>query len=102
MSLLKTLLLTSYLSFGLLSPMIVLIDVTLSHPFCLPPPPYSLFAIRAPGAPGPPLDAPLRLFIPRDEKPSGTEPFFRDLSSVPPPPRFQDREHQETSSRHPA
>src|SRR3954470_5601920 len=28
------------------SPMIVLIDVSLSHPFCLPPPPYiSLFAI---------------------------------------------------------
>ena len=25
--------------------MIVLIDVSLSHPFCLPPPPYSLFAI---------------------------------------------------------
>ena len=28
-----------------LLPMIVLIDVSLSHPFCLPPPPYSLFAI---------------------------------------------------------
>src|ERR1041385_6660770 len=27
------------------SPMIVLIDVILSHPFCLPPPPYSLFSI---------------------------------------------------------
>src|ERR1041384_1975841 len=27
------------------SPMIVLIDVSLSHPFCLPPPPYSLLAI---------------------------------------------------------
>src|SRR3954463_8383492 len=27
------------------SPMIVLIDVSLSYPFCLPPPPYSLFAI---------------------------------------------------------
>src|SRR3954466_7321637 len=27
------------------STMIVLIDVSLSHPFCLPPPPYSLFAI---------------------------------------------------------
>src|ERR1041385_8407090 len=26
-------------------PMIVLIDVSLSHPFCLPPPPYSLFVI---------------------------------------------------------
>src|SRR4051812_29141301 len=30
----------------------------------------------APRAPGPPLDAPFRLFIPRDEKPSETEPFF--------------------------
>src|ERR1041385_2836891 len=28
-----------------LLPMIVLIDVSLSHPFSLPPPPYSLFAI---------------------------------------------------------
>src|ERR1044071_2835944 len=28
-----------------LLPMIVLIDVSLSHPFCLPPPPNSLFAI---------------------------------------------------------
>src|ERR1041385_8063743 len=27
------------------SPMIVLIDVSLSRPFCLPPPPYSLFDI---------------------------------------------------------
>src|SRR4051812_41822832 len=27
------------------SPMIVRIDVSLSHLFCLPPPPYSLFAI---------------------------------------------------------
>src|SRR3954470_16739668 len=27
------------------SPMIFLIDVNLSHPFCLPPPSYSLFAI---------------------------------------------------------
>src|ERR1041385_2804877 len=27
------------------SPMTVLIDVSLSHPFCLLPPPYSLFAI---------------------------------------------------------
>src|ERR1041385_5098460 len=27
------------------SPMIVLIDVSLSHPFCLPPPPYSRFSI---------------------------------------------------------
>ena len=40
----QSLLLTSYLSYGFLSPMIVLIDVSLSHPFCLPPPPYSLFA----------------------------------------------------------
>src|ERR1041385_9106633 len=31
-----------YLAF---SPMIFLIDVSLSHPICLPPPPYSLFAI---------------------------------------------------------
>src|ERR1041385_2042490 len=30
----------------------------------------------APGAPVQPLAAPFRLFIPRDEKPSGTEPFF--------------------------
>src|SRR4051812_11361425 len=28
--------------------------------------------------------------------------LFRDLISVPPPPRFQDRERQENSSRHPA
>src|ERR1041385_1840292 len=41
----QSLLLTSYLSFGFLSLMIVLIDVSLSHPFCLPPPPYCLFAI---------------------------------------------------------
>src|ERR1041385_4527496 len=41
----QSLLLTSYLSFGFLSPMIVLIDVSLSHTLCLPPPPYSLFAI---------------------------------------------------------
>src|ERR1041385_2344566 len=27
--------------------------------------------------------------------------LFCDLSSVSSPPRFQDREHQETSSRHP-
>src|ERR1041384_8116240 len=40
----QSLLLTSYLSFGFLSPMIVLIDVSLSHLFCLPLPP-SLFAI---------------------------------------------------------
>src|ERR1041385_3032833 len=37
----QSLFLTSYLSFGFLSPMIVLIDVNLSHFFCLPPP--SLF-----------------------------------------------------------
>src|ERR1041384_811677 len=28
-------------------PMIILIDVSLSHPFFLPPPPYSLFAIQS-------------------------------------------------------
>src|SRR3954463_14570333 len=28
--------------------------------------------------------------------------LLRDLSSVPLPPRLQDREHQKTSSRHPA
>src|SRR3954462_429111 len=28
--------------------------------------------------------------------------LFRKLASVPPPPRFRDREHQKTSSRHPA
>src|SRR6187399_1479167 len=28
--------------------------------------------------------------------------LFRDLASVPPPQRFQDREHQVNSSRHPA
>ena len=27
--------------------------------------------------------------------------LFRKLASVPPPPRFRDREHQKTSSRHP-
>src|ERR1041385_936446 len=41
----QSLVLTSYLSFGFLSPMIVLIHVSLSHPFCLPPPPYFLFSI---------------------------------------------------------
>src|SRR3954462_7003319 len=53
---------------------------------------------RARGPPGPllaPLAAPLRK-TPR----RGT--LFRGLSSVPPPSRFQDREHQNTSSRHPA
>src|SRR3954471_17255338 len=33
---------------------------------------------------------------------SRTRTLFRELASVPPPPRFQDREHQKTSSRHPA
>src|SRR4051812_9694027 len=28
--------------------------------------------------------------------------LFRDFASVPPPPRFQDGERQQTSSRHPA
>src|SRR4051794_39296563 len=28
--------------------------------------------------------------------------LYRDLASVPPSPRFQDRERQQTSSRHPA
>src|SRR3954469_24503772 len=31
-----------------------------------------------------------------------TGTLFRDLISVPPPPRFQDRERQENSSRQPA
>src|ERR1041385_8176623 len=30
---------------GFLSPMISLLVVSLSHPFCLPPPPYPLFSI---------------------------------------------------------
>ena len=47
-------------------------------------------------------DAPLwHIFTPRPETlEDGT--LFRDLISIPPPPRFQDREHQENSSRHPA
>src|SRR3954469_16567022 len=32
----------------------------------------------------------------------GTGTLLRDRISVPPPPRFQDRERQENSSRHPA
>ena len=41
------------------------------------------------------------IFTPRPETlKDGT--LFRDLVSVPPPPRFQDRERQENSSRHPA
>src|SRR3954447_7060949 len=36
----QSLLLASYLSFGFLSPMTVLIDVSLSHPFCLPSPSF--------------------------------------------------------------
>ena len=47
-------------------------------------------------------DAPLwHIFISRPET-LETGTLFRDLISVPPPPRFQDREHQENSSRHPA
>src|SRR3954462_7547674 len=41
----QSLLLTSYLSFGFLSPMIVLIDVSLSHFFVFLPQHLSLFAI---------------------------------------------------------
>src|SRR3954470_5963824 len=59
---------------------------------------------RAGGRLGPQAsaDAPLwHIFNTRPETlEDGT--LFRDLISVPPPPRFQDREHQENSSRHPA
>ena len=53
-------------------------------------------------APQASADAPLwHIFNTRPETlEDGT--LFRDLISVPPPPRFQDREHQENSSRHPA
>src|ERR1041385_7459809 len=41
----QSLLLTSYLSFGFLSPIIVLIDVSLSHLFFFLPHHFSLFSI---------------------------------------------------------
>src|SRR4051812_5118840 len=56
----------------------------------------------APGAPGPPLGAPLRLFIlrhgktPEEEPYSANSPLFRRCRAS------EDREHQKTSSRHPA
>src|ERR1041385_3040996 len=55
----------------------------------------------APGAPGPPLAAPPSpIYSPsRENSKRGT--LFCNLASVP-PPRFRDREHQKTSSRHPA
>src|SRR4051812_38033600 len=53
-------------------------------------------------APQEPSDATLwHIFKARLET-LGTGTLFRDLISVPPPPRFQDRERQENSSRHPA
>src|ERR1041385_103851 len=49
----------------------------------------------------PPLAAPFAYLFPETQKPRDGN-LFRDLSSVSPPPRFQDREHQRTSSQHPA
>src|SRR3954467_9357295 len=61
--------------------------------------------LAAPGgawAPQVSADAPLwPIFNTRPET-LETGTLFRDLISVPPPPRFQDRERQENSSRHPA
>src|SRR3954464_4777206 len=61
--------------------------------------------LAAPGgawAPQVPSDVTLwPIFNTRPETPRGGT-LFRDLISVPPPPRFQDRERQENSSRHPA
>src|SRR3954468_23491475 len=69
-------------------------------------------ALVAPPPPGPrrgaawaplrPSDATLwRIFKARLET-LGTRALFHDRISVSPPPRFQDRERQENSSRHPA
>src|SRR3954464_7494539 len=53
-------------------------------------------------APQEPSDATLwRIFKARLET-LGTGALFHDRISVPPPPRFQDQEYQENSSRHPA
>src|SRR3954463_4901374 len=50
---------------------------------------------------GPPGCPPSPIYFLRPET-LGDRTLFRDLASVPPPLRFQDREHQKTSSRHPA
>src|SRR4051812_42006961 len=49
----------------------------------------------------PPWLPPSPIYFSRTETPEDRT-LFHDLASVPPPPRFQDREHQKTSSRHPA
>src|SRR3954464_15197711 len=62
-------------------------------------------AHRRPSGAAPPL---VHLWLPPSPiLPSCTETLedrtlFRDIPSVPPPPRFQDRGCQETLSRHPA
>ena len=52
--------------------------------------------------PWPTSGCPLSPIYPPSRENSRGGTLFRELASVPPPPRFQDREHQKTSSRHPA
>src|SRR3954464_14159278 len=53
-------------------------------------------------APQEPSDVTLRHIFKARLETLGTGTIIRDLISVPPPPRFQDREREENSSRHPA
>src|ERR1041385_6000110 len=52
--------------------------------------------------PWPTSGCPLSPIYPPSWENSRRGTLFHELASVPPPPRFQDREHQKTSSRHPA